>query len=113
MSQHKMLEYERKDISEGIDINKTNKSKECMLCHYWYFLDKNFNYGPYLCNGCYNIMQKSIDSKNIAIFYDKKGAYRIHFLCVSKREAKSLMANSNLIDKKGVFYNKNTFFCYI
>ena len=58
MSQHKMLEYERKDISEGIDINKTNKSKEFMLCHYWYFLDKNFNYGPYLCNGCYNIMQK-------------------------------------------------------
>ena len=29
-----MLEYERIDISEGIDINKTNKSKECMLCHY-------------------------------------------------------------------------------
>ena len=55
-----MIEYERIDISEGIDVNKTNKSKECMLCHYWYFLDKNFSYGPYLCDGCYNIMQKSI-----------------------------------------------------
>ena len=55
-----MLEYDRIDISEGIDINKTNLSKECMLCHYWYFLDKNFSYGPYLCDGCYNIMQKSI-----------------------------------------------------
>ena len=54
-----MIEYEKIDISEGIDINKTNKSKECMLCHYWYFLDNNFSYGPYLCNGCYNIMQKS------------------------------------------------------
>ena len=32
-----MLEYDRIDISEGIDIDKTNKSKECMLCHYWYF----------------------------------------------------------------------------
>ena len=67
-----MLEYERIDISEGIDINKTNKSKECMLCHYWYFLDNNFSYGPYLCDGCNNIMQKSTDFKNIAIVYVKK-----------------------------------------
>ena len=44
----KMLEYDRIDIAEGIDVNKTNKSKEYMLCHYWYFLDKNFSYGPYL-----------------------------------------------------------------
>ena len=102
MSQYKMLGYETIDISEGIDINKTNKSTECMLCHYWYFLDKNFNYGQYLCDGCYNIMQKSIDSKNIAIFMIKKSAYRIHFLCMSKRESKILMANSNLIDKKGI-----------
>ena len=36
-----MKEYERIDISEGIDLNKTNKSKECMLCHYWYFAHKN------------------------------------------------------------------------
>ena len=41
MSQYKMLEYDRIDISEGIDVNNTNKSKECMLCHYWYYLDKN------------------------------------------------------------------------
>ena len=26
-----------KNVSEGIYINKTRKSKECMLCHYWYF----------------------------------------------------------------------------
>ena len=41
MSQYKMLEYDRIDISEGIDVNNTNKSKEYMLCHYWYYLDKN------------------------------------------------------------------------
>ena len=39
-----MLEYERIDISEGIDTNKTSASKECNICHYWYFLDKSFNY---------------------------------------------------------------------
>ena len=35
-----MLEYDRIDISEEIDINKTSVSKECDICHYWYFLDK-------------------------------------------------------------------------
>ena len=29
-----MLEYERINISEGIDVNKTNLSKECDICHY-------------------------------------------------------------------------------
>ena len=52
-----MLEYERFDISQGIDLNKSNKSKECDICRYWYFLAKSFNYEPYLCNGCHNLMQ--------------------------------------------------------
>ena len=39
-----MLEYDKIDISEGIDIGKANKSRECDICHYWYFLDKSFNY---------------------------------------------------------------------
>ena len=56
-----MLEYDRIDISEGIDMDKTKKSKECDICHYRYFLDKNFNYEPYLCNGCYDLMQKSYE----------------------------------------------------
>ena len=94
-----MFEYDRIDISEGIDGDMTNKSKECMLCHYWYFFDKNFSYGPYLCDSCYNFLQESIDFKNIAIVYLKQYAYRIYFLCISKREAKILMSHSNLIDR--------------
>ena len=39
---YKTLEYDRIDISEGIDVGATNKSKKSILCHYWYFLDKNF-----------------------------------------------------------------------
>ena len=41
-----MLKYDRIDISEGIDINKTNASKECDICHYLYFLNKKFKYEP-------------------------------------------------------------------
>ena len=47
-------------------------------------------------------MQKSNDFKNIAFVHVKKSAYRIYFLYMSKREAKKLMNNSNLIDKKGI-----------
>ena len=75
-----MLKYDKIDISEGIDLNKTNKSKECMFCHYWYYLNKNFSYGPFTCDGCYNIVQKSIDFKDIAIIYVKKTAYRVYFV---------------------------------
>ena len=95
-----MIEYDRIDISEGIDVDMSDKSNECMLCHYWYFLNKNFSYGP--CHGCNNIMQKSNKFKNIAIVHAKKSAYRIYFPYMSKHEAKKLMNNSNLIDKKGV-----------
>ena len=33
----KILYYDRTDAPEGIDVNKTGASKECDVCHYWYF----------------------------------------------------------------------------
>ena len=53
---YKMLEYDRIDISEGIDINKTSASGECDICYYWHFKDIGFKYEPYLCNGCDDLM---------------------------------------------------------
>ena len=32
-----MLYYDRIGLNEGIDPTKSNKSKECMICHYWFF----------------------------------------------------------------------------
>ena len=34
-----MLYYDQIDTSEGIDVHKTSTSKECNVCHYWYFLN--------------------------------------------------------------------------
>ena len=98
-----MLENDRIDISEGIDINKTNKSKECKICHYWYFKDIGFKYEPHLCNGCHGLLQKAVNFNNIAIVYVKGSAYRINFWCMSKDDAVNIMNNSSLIDKMGVF----------
>ena len=35
----KMLYYDRTDVSEGIHVIKTSASKDCDICHYWYFLN--------------------------------------------------------------------------
>ena len=75
-----MVEFERIDISEGIDVNKTNLPKECDICRYWYFKDIGFKYESYLCNGYHDLMQKVMSFNNIAIVYVKKNAYRIIFV---------------------------------
>ena len=63
-----MLQYDRIDVSEGIDINKTNASKECKICHYWYFKDISFKYEPHLCNGCHDLMQKAVSFIILLLF---------------------------------------------
>ena len=98
-----MQEYDRIDISEGIDINKTNASKECDICRYWYFLNKNFNYEPYLSNGCHDLMQKAMNFNDVAIVCIKGNDYRIHFWYISKDDAINIMKNSNI--KKWILIN--------
>ena len=98
----KKLEYNGTDISESIDTNKTSASKESNICHYWYFLDKNFNYEPYLCNGCHDLIQKPISLKHAAIVSIKGNDYRIHFWYMSKNDAIAVITNSNLNDKNGI-----------
>ena len=97
-----MLEYDRIDISEGIDINETNASKECDICHCWYFLDKSLNYKPYLCNDCHHLMQKAINFNDVAIVSIKGNDNRIHFWYMSKDDAISIMNNSGIIEKTGL-----------
>ena len=101
---YKILEYDRIDISEGIDIYETSLSKECDICHYWHFKDIGFRYEPYLCNGCHDLMQKSMSFNNVAIVYVKGSAYRINFWYMSKDDAINIMNSSNLIDKIGALW---------
>ena len=97
-----MLEYDRIDISEGIDVNKTNLLKECDICHYWYFEDVDFKYENYSCNGCHDLMQKAMSFNYVAIVYVKGSAYRTNFWYMSKNDAINIMNGSNLTDKRGV-----------
>ena len=105
-----MLEYDRIDVSKGIDVNKTSTTKECDIYHYWYFKDIGFKCEPYLCNDCHDLTQKAVSFKDVAIIYVKGSAYRIHFWYISKDGVISVMNNSNLIDKKALY---NFFNIYI
>ena len=96
-----MLEYNRIYISEGIDVNKTNASKECDICHYWYLVERNFNYEPYLCNGCHDLMQKVVNFNDVAIISIKRNDYIFHFWYMGKNDAISIMNTSNLNEKTG------------
>ena len=98
-----MLEYDKIDINEGIDINKNiSISKRCWLCGYWYFIDKNFNYQKYMCNGCHDMSLKAISLDNLCIGYNNGNAYRINFAFMSKNDVLSLIKNTVIIDEKGI-----------
>ena len=96
-----MLEYDRIDISEGIDVNATNASKECDICHYQFFKDIGFKYELYLCNCCHDLMQKTINLNDVAIVFTKGSYYRNHFQYMSKYVAINIIINSNLNQKSG------------
>ena len=104
-----MPEYDRIDISEGIDVNKTNSSKECDICHYQCFKGIGFKNEPYLCNGCHDLMQKGTSFNNAAIVYVRESAQRIHFWYMSKDDAINIKNGSNLADKKRCFI-KNSYY---
>ena len=54
-----MLEYDRIDVPEGIDINKTDETRECIICHYWYFFKINFRFQPKVYDDCHDMTQKA------------------------------------------------------
>ena len=61
-----MLYFNKIDVYEGIDINKTNESKESDFCLYWYFLSKRFKFQVNVCNGCHDLLLMSLSLSDIA-----------------------------------------------
>ena len=94
-----MLQYDRIDVSEGIDTNKISKSKECMLCHYWYFKDVGYKFQPYVCNGFHAVSMMAYELKNIAILNAKGADYRCILWGISRNDAVNRLNNSVLEDK--------------
>ena len=100
----KMLYYDRIDIFKGIGINKTSELKECDICHYWYFLDEEFNFQSYVCNRCHDLLMMSMNLSNIFILNMRGPDYRCIISGISKSEAINLMQNIDLTEKKTEHY---------
>ena len=96
-----MLQYERIDVSEGIDLNKSDKSKECMICHYWYFKDIGYKYEPIVCNGCLDLSMVVYDLNDFIILNIKGVDSRSYVFNMSKNDAITLL-NDSVLDNKGV-----------
>ena len=79
-----MLYYDRIDVSEGIDVNKTSASKERDVCHYWYFLNFSFKFQPNVCNRCHDLLKMSMNLSDIAILNIKGSNYRCIISLISK-----------------------------
>ena len=101
MNNIKMLYYDRTDVSEEIEINKISASKECDICHYWYFLNKVFKFQPHVCNKCHDLLMMSMNFSCIALLNIKDSNYRCIISGISKSEALKLLQNIDIIEKIG------------
>ena len=54
-------------MKELLLIRQTSTSRECNICHYWYFSDKGLRFQVDVCNGCHDILMMSMNLSNIAI----------------------------------------------
>ena len=79
-----------------MNVNKTRTSKECDICHYWYFLDKGFKFQP---DVCHDLLIMSTNLSNIAILNIKKADYCCIISGISKSEAINLMQIIDLTKK--------------
>ena len=96
-----MLQYEKIDISEGTDTNKTNASKEYMLCHYWYFKDVGFKFEPHVCKKCHDVLMTAYELKNIAISNVNGVDFRCTLWGIGRDEAVNRL-NNFVLENKGL-----------
>ena len=96
-----MLYFDRINVSEGNDVNKTSASKVCDICHHWHFLNYSFKFQPSVCNRCHDLLMMSMNLSNIGILNIKGPNYCCIISLISKNEVINLMQNTNLTKKSG------------
>ena len=101
-----MIYYDRIDVSEGIDINKTSASKDCDICHYCYFLNKGVKFQPYVCNRYYDLLMISMNLSYIYILNIKNTDYCCIINGISKSRATKLSQNIDFTEKSGTLFKK-------
>ena len=70
--------------------NRINNSKECMICHYWFF-NHLFNFQDYVCNSCHYLTMLSVNISDIASITIKNVDYRCIIHNIIRSEAINLL----------------------
>ena len=94
-----MLYYDRIDKSKGIDLAKSRKSKECLICHYWFF-EHRFKFQDYVCDVCHDLTMLYLNISDITISNVKNVDYCCIIQNISKSEATNLL-ESAMLEKHG------------
>ena len=108
----KMLYFDRIGVSGGTDVNETSASKECDICHYWYFLNYSFMFQTNVCIRCHDLLVMSINLSKITILNIKGSAYHYVICLISKNKATNLMPNADLTKKRNIIKYKKFLFIY-
>ena len=85
-----MVYYDRTDISKRIDFAKSNSSKECLICHYW-FLNYGFKIQDPACNGFHDLTILCLNISDIAIITDKNVDYSCIIHDINKSEVINIL----------------------
>ena len=93
-----MLYCDRTDIREGIDLAKSNNSKVCVICRYWFF-NHGFKFQDFVCNGCHDLTMLSVNISDNVIITIKNDDYRSIIHNISESVAINLLESSVLEDK--------------
>ena len=99
MNKIKMLYYDRIDVSEDIEVNKTSESKEWKTCHYLYFLNKGSKFQSYSCNRCHDFLLMSMNLSDTAFLNIKNTDYCCVISGIRKSEAIKLLQYIDLTEK--------------
>ena len=99
---NKKTESEGLDTTESIDVYRTGvgSSKQCNICHFYFFKNRNFNYQHYICTGCHDAALCAQAITDIKIIIIKRGTYRV-VSNISYEESTRLLKSNDLDEKLG------------
>ena len=86
-------------VSKGSDLAKSNSSKECMICHYFFF-NHGFHFQDFVCNDCHDVTMGCLHTSDITIITAKNVDYRCVIHSISKSEAINSL-KSAVVEKHG------------
>ena len=96
-----MFEYDRIDISEDINTNKTGNSDKAIICNYCLLLRINFKFQSNVYDGWHKMTKRSKSFGDIAFVIVKRHDCRINFWFMSKSDDIDRMKNATLNEEGG------------